>query len=237
MTGGATGQALDLVFLHELPAQRLLIDRRFVSHPKHFLARAHVLLRMAVAVEAPFHLERGLLPGERHLVHGAVAGFAADALIDVDAVIEIGEIGQIMHARPGDGAVRAETFAHRLERGAGVPDLRMTIHAGLGRGDVGEGRSLDRGVAIAAVNPDVADMMGVAEGHGLLAGDTGLGRPGGAAPGAEKPQQKTEDEHRPEDAYLRERVRAAMKNLGHTGRSATSGVRDGRPAVPYSKLL
>ena len=32
-----------------------------------------------------------------------------------------------------------------------------------------------------------ADMMGVAEGYGLFAGDAGLGRPGRSAPGAEKP--------------------------------------------------
>src|SRR5882724_10681567 len=74
VTSGATGQALDFVLFHELQAQRLLIARRFVTHLKHRFARSHVLLRMAMAVKAPFHLQRGLLPGERHLVHAAVAG-------------------------------------------------------------------------------------------------------------------------------------------------------------------
>ena len=56
----------------------------------------------------------------------------------MDTVIEISEIGQIVHARPGDGAVGAETLPHGLERRARIPDLRVTIHAGLGRRDVGE---------------------------------------------------------------------------------------------------
>src|SRR5260370_38557503 len=58
--------------------------------------------------------------------------------------------------------------------------------------------------------------MGVTEGNGLLSRDSGLRGPGRAAPRAEKPQQESQDEHRSEDARLREGVRAAMKNLGHT---------------------
>ena len=44
----------------------------------------------------------------------------------------------------------------------------MAGHAGLGRRHAGEGRRLDRGVAIAAVDADVADVVLVAERHRLL---------------------------------------------------------------------
>ena len=60
----------------------------------------HVFFGVAVAVQAPLHLQRVLLPGERHLVHPAVAALAADALVDVNAVVEVDEVGQIVDARP-----------------------------------------------------------------------------------------------------------------------------------------
>ena len=40
-----------------------------------------------------------LYDNERHLVHAAVAGGAADALVDVNTVIEVDEIRQVMDAR------------------------------------------------------------------------------------------------------------------------------------------
>src|SRR5258708_7556238 len=80
-------------------------------------------------------------------------------------------------------------------------------------------------------------MMRVAEGNRLFAGDAGLSRPLGSAPRAEQPQQETQNEHRSEDAHFRERVRAAMKDLGHTGRSAICGSCGLRPGVPYSRCL
>jgi len=216
VTGGATGQALDFIFFHQPAAQLFLLDRRFVTHRKYFLPRTHILLRMAVTIEAPLHLQRGFLPGKRHLVDAAMAGFAAHALIDVNAVIEIGEVRQIVHAGPGDGTVCAKAVPHRLQRGARAPDLRVAIHARFGRRNIGEARCLDGCVAVAAVEPHVADVMGVTEGNGLLPRDSGLRGPGRTAPRAEKPQQESQDEHRSEDARLREGVRAAMKNLGHT---------------------
>src|SRR5262245_18915439 len=106
-----------------------------------------------------------------------MTGLATHALVHVDTVIEIRKVRQIVHARPGDRAVRAKTLAHGLQCGAGVPDLRMAVHAGLGRRDVGEARGLDRRMAVTAVDPGVADVVRVAEGDRLLSSDTGLRRP------------------------------------------------------------
>ena len=171
---------------------------------------------MPVTLKAPLHEQRVFAPRHRHLVDRAMATEAANALIDMNAVIEIGEIRQIVHAGPGDGTVCAKAVPHRLQRGTGAPDLRVAIHARFGRRNIGEARCFDGGVAVTAVEPHVAHVMSVTEGNGLFSRDSGLRGPRRTAPGAEKPQQESQDEHRSEDARLREGVRAAMKNLGHT---------------------
>ena len=102
------------------------------------------------------------------LVDAAVAGFTADALGDVDAVIEIHEVRQIVDADPVERLVVAEAGPHRLEVRAGVPDLRVAVDAGLGRRNARRRRHLNRRVAIAALDANAADMMLVAELHRLL---------------------------------------------------------------------
>src|ERR1039458_4592108 len=75
-------------FLHQPPSHLLLTAGRLVSHGGNELARPYVLFRMAVAIQAPLHLQRVLLPGERHPVHPPVTALTADSLVDVDAVID-----------------------------------------------------------------------------------------------------------------------------------------------------
>jgi hypothetical protein len=58
-----------------------LVGRRFISDVEHFLARADLPLRLAMAVKAPFHQERGHLVGERHFVDAPMARGATDALL------------------------------------------------------------------------------------------------------------------------------------------------------------
>ena len=70
-----------------------------------------------MAIDTPLHVERRSLENQRHLIHGAVAGGAADALIDVNAVVEINVVGQAVHSHPLDGLIGAETFADRLQIG------------------------------------------------------------------------------------------------------------------------
>jgi len=60
-----------------------------------------VLLGVAVAVEAPLHLKAGHLPGQLHLLNLAVTTGTADAFLDVNAVVEVDEIGQVVDAVPG----------------------------------------------------------------------------------------------------------------------------------------
>src|SRR5579872_5151957 len=86
----------------------------------------------------------------------------------MDAVIEIHVIRKIMNPNPADGGVGAKARANGLKHGSVVPDLRVAVHAGLGRRDVRELRIFDRSMAITAVNAEPADMVLVAERHGLL---------------------------------------------------------------------
>ena len=66
------------------------------------------------------------------------------------------------------GLVVAEAGAHRLENRRVAPDLRVAVHARLGRRNVREGGLLDRRVAVAAIDAHAADVMGVAELNRLL---------------------------------------------------------------------
>src|SRR6185503_3515945 len=84
---GAAGVALDPILLHEHWTLHRLRYGRAVVHGEDFAARPHVLLGVAVAVEAPLHLKGLHLPHERHLIDAPVAGLASHTLLHVDAVV------------------------------------------------------------------------------------------------------------------------------------------------------
>ena len=127
-----------------------------------------------MTVETPIHVERVFPPRQRHPVDPTVTGRTSDSLVNVNTVIEIDETGEIVHARPLNRPIRPKTFAHRLEHRTVGPDLRMAIHAGLGRRDAREGTFFDRSMAIAAIDTFVADVMFVAEWDGLAARHTDI---------------------------------------------------------------
>src|SRR4029079_17261839 len=62
----AARELLNLILGHQPLAELELIGRRHVVDAEHRRARPHVALRVAVAVEAPFHLQRVLLHHQRH---------------------------------------------------------------------------------------------------------------------------------------------------------------------------
>src|SRR4051812_9572125 len=120
-----------------------------------------------MAIETPTHVKRLRLPRDRHLVHGAVAGGAADAFPHVNAVIEKNEIGQLIDARPLNGLLTRQAIAHGRQDGRVPPHLRMTRHAGFRRWDARERRRFDRRMAVTAVDAESADVMLMTEGRGL----------------------------------------------------------------------
>src|SRR5262249_34457463 len=99
------------------------------------------------------------------------------------------------------------------------PDLRMAVHARLGRGNAGEGRVLHGGVAVAAVDLEAADVVAVAERHRLLDGDEGVGVVRRADGLGDDPAQADQEEQRSEDGDARDDVEAAVKDLGHCRRA------------------
>ena len=70
-----------------------------------------------MAVQAPSHGQRLDLSDLLHPVDPAVAGNAADATIDVGAVIEIDEIGQIVYPHPRNRFLGDLTFPDRQQFG------------------------------------------------------------------------------------------------------------------------
>src|SRR4051794_19698932 len=136
-----------------------------------------------------------------------MAAFTTDALGDVNAVIEINEIRKIVDSRPTDRFVFAETRAHRLQRRAGAPDLRMAVHAGLGGRNIREARILYRGMAVAAIEPEPADVMRVAKRNRLLTSLIGARRIVRAPRGIDRPTRDSEDPHQEGQAHLGVRIR------------------------------
>ena len=121
-----------------------------------------------MAIQAPLHQQRIGLKHQRHLVDLSVARRAAYALVDMNAVIKIDEIGQAMNFDPRDGFIAAIALANGLQVGRRVEENRMTIHAGLRRRNTGHGGSFDAGMTVAAVNTVIANVMFMAELHWLL---------------------------------------------------------------------
>ena len=100
-----------------------------------------------------------------------MAGGAADALVHVDAVVEVDEVGQIV-----DAVHSIERPVRKLSRTGSRNGLLAKIcewqfmHV-LRRRNAGERRILDRGVAVAAVDAVAGDVALVAELNRLLARD------------------------------------------------------------------
>jgi hypothetical protein len=67
-----------------------------------------------------------------------VAGVAAYTLADVNAVIKINEIRKIIDAIPDQRLSGAIAFPNWLKQWRSHPDLRVAIHARLGRRNSGE---------------------------------------------------------------------------------------------------
>src|ERR1017187_2828750 len=80
-TASQRARVLNLVFGHQFAADLFLIARGLVTHGGDELSRSDEFFGVTVTVEAPLHLQRVHLRGERHVVHSAAATLAAHTLI------------------------------------------------------------------------------------------------------------------------------------------------------------
>src|SRR5215471_12375467 len=106
-----------------------------------------------------------------------MTGRAADPLCDVYRVIEISEVGQVVHAYPFQRLTRFEAGAHRLEIGTVCPNLFMAIHTHGSRRHTGRCGCLNRRVTVTTVDAVVASVVFVTELDWLLALDVLAGVP------------------------------------------------------------
>ncbi len=86
-------------------------------------------------------------------------------------VVEVDVGRQLVQPGPDERHVAGQAVAHRRQHLRPGPDLGMAGHAGPGRRDAGGLEIFGLRVAIAAIEPEFARVVLVAERHGLLAGD------------------------------------------------------------------
>ncbi len=141
---------------------------------------------------------------------------ATDPFIDVNTVVEVNEIGQIMDARPLNRPARAKAGAHRFQNRAVGPDLRVAVHADFRARDSRKSLGLDRSVAMAAIDPIIADVMLVAELDGLGPSDVSLGGIGRPIDLSHDPDDPGDNEDSSKNTELGKGIGAGMKNLGHS---------------------
>jgi len=181
MTGRAArklAHCSDFVFRHKFLPDFFLIHGRFPFHVEDLVFGTHVLGGIAMAIEAPLHIESGRLKQQGHLVYLTVACGAADALVYVNAVIEIDVVSQAMHFHPFDGFIRAIAFADRFEVGGVIEEHGMAIHAGFRGRNAGVGGTFYAGMTVAAIDAIIPGVVFVAELNRLHANDALICRVG-----------------------------------------------------------
>ncbi len=218
----------NLILGDQIFSQRILIGKclavdgdrisgrgRLVSHIEDLVARAKVFTLIAMATQAPLHLQRCVLIHKGHLIYRAVTGVTADALGDVNAVIEVNEIRELIDPGPLQRFAGAVAGADRLQQLGVGPNLRMAIHAGLRRGNSSKARILDRGVTVTAIDAETGNVMLMTEGDRLRLADSRISDEWRSLNCIRNPDQASNDEDSTEDTGARQRIGAAMKDLRH----------------------
>src|SRR5690606_22372679 len=121
-----------------------------------------------MASYAPVHEQRLREFEQSHVFDCSVTLPAIDAAGYVYVVSEVHMIRQVVNPVPSNWNSRGVALSHRGEHGAVGKDLGVTGHTCLCAGHAGEGRFIDRGVAIAAVDAQFCYMMAVAKEYWLI---------------------------------------------------------------------
>src|SRR5690348_1391610 len=153
-TGFHKLQIMDLIFLYQLPPKfQLLRPRwRLVKRVENFRFLPDIFFWLSVALKTPRHVEGARAVCQRHLRDLSMARSAANAFRNVDAMVEIDEIWQRIHACPRKRGIVAIARPHGLEHSGIRPYLRMASHACLRRWHTRERRFFHRCMAITAID-------------------------------------------------------------------------------------
>jgi hypothetical protein len=193
----------------------VVLGRPLPRHVVDFAGRTQVFGRLAVAVQTPLHLQRVLRVHQRHLIHAAVTGRAADALVYVNGMVEVDEIGQVVHPRPGNRLAGHPAIAHRLQQLRVRPDLRVAVHAGPRGRNPRVTRHLHRRVAVLALQPQPLHVVLVAERNGLVRTLALTRHPGRALQLVQRHPQCNHNQSRQHKARASQSIGATVKYLRH----------------------
>jgi len=169
-----------------------------------------------MTAQTPIHVQRALAPGQRHPVDAPVTRRATDTFVDVDTMVEINEARKIVNPGPLDRLIIAKTIAHGRQYRAIGPDLIVAIHTGFGGRNAGERAVFHRCVAVAAVDAVVADVVLVAEGHRLAAGDAYFGDIRRFIDCRQRGHQRDHQNDAAENADFRKGIGTGMEYLAHS---------------------
>lgn len=190
-------------------------DRGRPVHGEHFLPGPDELFGIAMTLEAPLHIQRCNLISERHQIDPAVTRRTTNALVHVNAVIEVNKVGQVVDARPAYRLTGPPALANGFQVRAIRPDLRVAVHARPGRRNSRKCGLLNTRVTVAAIDPGVSDMMFVAELNRLLTRKEGLSVVGRPVEFQQQPKDYPDKKYRAVDREFGYVVSAATKNLAH----------------------
>ena len=155
-----------------------------------------------MAVEAPSHRERLRLVDDFHLVDAVVAVDTADPAPHVGRVVEVDVVGKVVDAHPRHRQSGRVALAQHDQPGRARADVRVAVHARLGRGDRGVRRVFDVGVAVAAVDAELPRVQRVRVRHRLRRRVPDIGRRRRAAVPDESHEEDRKAEPQSEDEGL-----------------------------------
>ena len=133
----------------------------------------------------------------------------------MDAVIEIHEIGKVVHAPPFNRFSGCPAISNGLRQRRVRPDLRVARHAGFGGRQTCVMRCLDAGMAVPAIDAIVFHVVFMTERNGLLRRHANEGHPGTSIHDVADRQASTEQKNYDRDRDFRDRVRRRSKELWH----------------------
>lgn len=126
---------LNLIFAEQRsPLVQLLAGAVLWSpfHVEDLVRRSDKLLGVPVTAHTPLHLQRRRLVSDGHLIDSTMASGASDSLVHMNAVVEIGIVGEIVDPNPLNRLAGAKAGTNRFQIRTISPDLLVTVHAGFG---------------------------------------------------------------------------------------------------------